>query len=75
MSQGPSGTGKTHTIANLIGRLVGHGKRDPVTSQQALLVPRDKSPQSIRGPSAAMPGSSAASLPWCGRRAQKAEKL
>ena len=62
MSQGPPGTGKTHTIANLIGHLVGHGKRVLVTSQQeqALLVLRDKIPQSIRGPSAAMLGGSAA---------------
>jgi hypothetical protein len=62
MSQGPPGTGKIHTIANLIGHLVGHGKRVLVTSQQeqALLVLRDKIPQSIRDPSAAMLGGSAA---------------
>jgi hypothetical protein len=75
MSQGPPGTGKTHMIANLIGHLVGHGKRVLVTSQQeqALLVLRDKIPQSIRDPSAAMLGGSVASLAWY--LAQKAETL
>jgi very-short-patch-repair endonuclease len=62
--QGPPGTGKTHTIANLISHLVGHGKRVLVTSQkeQALLVLRDKIPESIRDLSVAVLGSSAASL-------------
>ena len=62
--QGPPGTGKTHTIANLIGHLVGHGKRVLVTSQkeQALVVLRDKIPESIRDLSVAVLGSSAASL-------------
>jgi very-short-patch-repair endonuclease len=62
--QGPPGTGKTHTIANLISHLVGNGKRVLVTSQkeQALLVLRDKIPESIRDLSVAVLGSSAASL-------------
>jgi very-short-patch-repair endonuclease len=62
--QGPPGTGKTHTIANLISHLVGHGKRVLVTSQkeQALVVLRDKIPESIRDLSVAVLGSSAASL-------------
>ena len=62
--QGPPGTGKTHTIANLISHLVGHGKRVLVTSQkeQALLVLRDKIPESIRDLSVAVLGISAASL-------------
>jgi AAA domain len=62
--QGPPGTGKTRTIANLISHLVGHGKRVLVTSQkeQALLVLRDKIPESIRDLSAAVLGSSADSL-------------
>ena len=62
--QGPPGTGKTHTIANLISHLVGHGKRVLVTSQkeQALLVLRDKIPESIRDLSVAVLGTSAASL-------------
>ena len=62
--QGPPGTGKTHTIANLISHLVGHGKRVLVTSQkeQALLVLRDKIPESIRDLSVAVLGSSAHSL-------------
>ena len=62
--QGPPGTGKTHTIANLISHLVGHGKRVLVTSQkeQALLVLRDKIPESIRDLSVAVLGSSADSL-------------
>jgi hypothetical protein len=62
--QGPPGTGKTHTIANLISHLVGHGKRVLVTSQkeQALLVLRDKIPESIRDLSVAVVGSSAGSL-------------
>ena len=57
--QGPPGTGKTHTIANLISHLVGHGKRVLVTSQkeQALLVLRDKIPESIRDLSVAVLGS------------------
>lgn len=62
--QGPPGTGKTHTIANLISHLVGHGKRVLVTSQkeQALLVLRDKIPESIRDLSVAVLGSSVNSL-------------
>jgi hypothetical protein len=62
--QGPPVTGKTHTIANLISHLVGHGKRVLVTSQkeQALSVLRDKIPESIRDLSVAVLGSSAASL-------------
>jgi AAA domain len=62
--QGPPGTGKTHTIANLISHLVGHGKRVLVTSQkeQALLVLRDKIPDSIRDLTVAVLGSSADSL-------------
>ncbi len=62
--QGPPGTGKTHTIANLISHLVGHGKRVLVTSQkeQALLVLRNKIPESIRDLSVAVLGSSADSL-------------
>ncbi len=61
---GPPGTGKTHTIANLISHLVGQGKRVLVTSQkeQALVVLRDKIPESIRDLSVAVLGSSAASL-------------
>ena len=62
--QGPPGTGKTHTIANLVSHLVGHGKRVLVTSQkeQALLVLRDKIPESIRDLSVAVLGASATSL-------------
>jgi very-short-patch-repair endonuclease len=62
--QGPPGTGKTHTIANLISHLVGHGKRVLVTSQkeQALVVLRNKIPESIRDLSVAVLGSSASSL-------------
>lgn len=62
--QGPPGTGKTHTIANLISHLVGHGKRVLVTSQkeQALVVLRDKIPESIRDLSVAVLGTSAGSL-------------
>ena len=62
--QGPPGTGKTHTIANLISHLVGHGKRVLITSQkeQALLVLRDKIPESVRDLSVAVLGSSADSL-------------
>jgi very-short-patch-repair endonuclease len=62
--QGPPGTGKTHTIANLISHLVGHGKRVLVTSQkeQALVVLRNKIPESIRDLSVAVLGSSATSL-------------
>ncbi len=61
---GPPGTGKTHTIANLISHLVGQGKRVLVTSQkeQALVVLRDKIPESIRDLSVAVLGTSAASL-------------
>jgi hypothetical protein len=56
--------GKTHTIANLISHLVGHGKRVLVTSQkeQALVVLRDKIPESIRDLSVAVLGTSAGSL-------------
>ena len=62
--QGPPGTGKTHTIANLISHLVGHGKRVLVTSQkeQALVVLRDKIPESIRDLSVAVLGTSAGSV-------------
>ena len=61
---GPPGTGKTHTIANLVSHLVGQGKRVLVTSQkeQALVVLRDKIPESIRDLSVAVLGTSAASL-------------
>jgi hypothetical protein len=70
-------TGKTHTIANLISHLVGHGKRVLVTSQkgQALLVLRDKIPQFIRDLSVAMLGSSAASLAWYLAQAAEGREL
>ncbi len=67
-----AGTGKTHTIANLISHLVGHGKRVLVTSQkeQALAVLRDKIPETIRDLSVAVLGSSAASIAQLDRSVQ-----
>ncbi|MCC7478051.1 AAA family ATPase [bacterium] len=48
--KGPPGTGKSHTIANLISRFLAQGKTVLVTSQtsKALAVLRDKLPASIR---------------------------
>lgn len=48
--KGPPGTGKTHTIANLISRFLSQGKTVLVTSQtsKALEVLRDKLPENIR---------------------------
>lgn len=47
---GPPGTGKTHTIANLISALLARGQRVLVTSQkaQALRVLRDKLPPELQ---------------------------
>jgi very-short-patch-repair endonuclease len=47
---GPPGTGKTHTIANLLSALLARGQRILVTSQkaQALRVLRDKLPPEIQ---------------------------
>lgn len=48
--KGPPGTGKSHTIANLISRFLAQGKTVLVTSQtsKALQVLRDKLPENIR---------------------------
>ena len=48
--KGPPGTGKSHTIANLISRFLSQGKSVLVTSQtsKALEVLRDKLPENIR---------------------------
>ncbi len=48
--KGPPGTGKSHTIANLISRFLAQGKNVLVTSQtsKALEVLRDKLPENIR---------------------------
>jgi hypothetical protein len=48
--KGPPGTGKSHTIANLISRCLAQGKTVLVTSQtsKALDVLRDKLPENIR---------------------------
>ena len=48
--KGPPGTGKSHTIANLISRFLAQGKSVLVTSQtsKALEVLRDKLPENIR---------------------------
>lgn len=48
--KGPPGTGKSHTIANLISRFLAQGKSVLVTSQtsKALDVLRDKLPENIR---------------------------
>ncbi len=48
--EGPPGTGKTHTIANLISALLAEGQRVLITSQkaQALRVLRDKLPPDMQ---------------------------
>ncbi len=48
--EGPPGTGKTHTIANLVSALLARGQRVLVTSEkaQALRVLRDKLPEPMR---------------------------
>lgn len=48
--QGPLGTGKTHTIANIVSHYLASGKRVLVTSQKApaLKVLRDKLPAGVR---------------------------
>ncbi|MGH3979450.1 MAG: AAA domain-containing protein [Pseudonocardiaceae bacterium] len=48
--EGPPGTGKTHTIANLVSALLAQGQRVLVTSEkaQALRVLRDKLPEQMR---------------------------
>ncbi len=50
VTKGPPGTGKTHTIANLISRFLSQGKSVLVTSQTSkpLHVLRDKLPKDIR---------------------------
>jgi hypothetical protein len=50
VTKGPPGTGKTHTIANLISRFLSQGKSVLVTAEKsrALNVLRDKLPESIR---------------------------
>lgn len=48
--EGPPGTGKTHTIANLVSALLARGQRILVTSEkaQALRVLRDKLPEQMQ---------------------------
>lgn len=48
--EGPPGTGKTHTIANLVSALLAQGQRVLVTSEkaQALRVLRDKLPEGMQ---------------------------
>lgn len=48
--RGPAGTGKTHTIANLMSALLAKGQRVLVVSEkaQALHVLRDKMPEELR---------------------------
>ncbi|WP_167675392.1 AAA domain-containing protein [Rhodococcus sp. B10] len=48
--EGPPGTGKTHTIANLVSALLARGQRVLVTSEksQALRVLRDKLPEEMQ---------------------------
>ncbi|MGU3435051.1 AAA domain-containing protein [Actinomycetes bacterium M1A6_2h] len=48
--EGPPGTGKTHTIANLVSALLAQGQRVLVTSEksQALRVLRDKLPEELQ---------------------------
>ncbi|WP_312033655.1 MULTISPECIES: AAA domain-containing protein [unclassified Rhodococcus (in: high G+C Gram-positive bacteria)] len=48
--EGPPGTGKTHTIANLVSALLANGQRVLVTSEksQALRVLRDKLPEEMQ---------------------------
>lgn len=48
--EGPPGTGKTHTIANLISALLARGQRILITAEkaQALRVLKDKLPQQLR---------------------------
>lgn len=50
VTKGPPGTGKTHTIANLISRFLSQGKSVLVVAQKGepLKVLRDKLPQNIR---------------------------
>jgi len=54
--EGPPGTGKSHTIANIISQAVGKGQRVLVASQnaKALSVIRDKIPDGIRDLSVAV---------------------
>lgn len=61
---GPPGTGKSHTIVNLLSHLVSQGKRVLVTAEkeQALSVLRDKIPASLQDLSVAVLGSTPAAL-------------
>lgn len=61
---GPPGTGKSHTIVNLVSHLVSQGKRVLVTAEkeQALTVLRDKIPTSLQDLSVAVLGSTPAAL-------------
>ncbi len=54
--EGPPGTGKTHTIANVICHFLAHGKRVLVTSsgEEALRVLQEKLPEEIRSLSVAL---------------------
>lgn len=62
--EGPPGTGKSHTIANLICHLLAHGKRVLVTSEKerALKVLRDKIPDEIKPLCAPMLGGDSESM-------------
>ncbi|WP_211290474.1 AAA domain-containing protein [Actinoalloteichus hoggarensis] len=59
--EGPPGTGKTHTIANLVSALLARGQRVLVTSEknQALRVLRDKLPPEIQDLCVALTGDTA----------------
>lgn len=62
--EGPPGTGKSHTIANLICHLMAHNKRVLVTSQsdRPLRVLADMIPEEIRGLCVSVLGSDSACL-------------
>ncbi|WP_018682876.1 AAA domain-containing protein [Actinokineospora enzanensis] len=59
--EGPPGTGKTHTIANLVSALLARGQRILVTAEkaQALRVLRDKLPHQMRDLCVSLTDSSA----------------
>lgn len=61
---GPPGTGKSHTIVNLVSHLVSQGKRVLVTAEkeQALTVLRDKIPAPLQNLAVAALGSTPAAL-------------
>ena len=73
---GPPGTGKSHTIANLVSHLLAHGQRVLVTSHtsRALEVLLDKLPDEIRSLSVSLVGDGRAGMRELQRSVERARQ-